>query len=637
MKRFSLSTLAVAGLLLTACADKDVIAEGSGQGEILSDGYVALNINLPTSSLSSTRADNDVFDDGETDGNEYKVTDCALLFFEQKQTPGADYAELLLAVPVTEFDETPDEDDDNITSSYKVTVALSDHDKSKELYALAVLNYTNVITITNGAAKINNSASTPITKLSDLYNEITNIDLTKKGDDPYFFMTNAVLSTKPGGADQPSGDVFQLAELEKDKIYTKKEDAQNNPAGEILVERAVAKATLKISEDAKNIQIDGKNPIEISKVEWVIDNIEPTTYVARNPGTYNSYIKYKSNNSSVVRPYRFVSHTSTRNETFLGSANDYYRTYWCEDPNYGEDATLNGYTLNPIQASANFSTCYEKNIETSNLPLYCYENTFDVAQQTYQNTTRAILKATINGGNTFYTINNPQSYYTETDFKDYIAKYVFGNKVVQDVIKQNYSGTSEELTFEDLGGTHITINGSSASTTGVYTISTLALSETGESYFGTTNNYKDDAVTAINTALGQTIAYITANLSILEYEDGVMYYEARFTHFGEELTPWGKWETANKPSAGNSVEAAYPGSTKTGDDLTRARENYLGRYGMVRNNWYDVTVDAFKKIGSPVIPPVTNDPTPDDHLDDYISVRIHVLSWAKRTQGWTFE
>ncbi len=59
---------------------------------------------------------------------------------------------------------------------------------------------------------------------------------------------------------------------------------------------------------------------------------------------------------------------------------------------------------------------------------------------------------------------------------------------------------------------------------------------------------------------------------------------------------------------------------------------------MVRNNWYDVNITAFNKLGSPVDPTgnVSNPSTPDDNVEAYISVKIAVLSWAKRLQNWSF-
>lgn len=60
-------------------------------------------------------------------------------------------------------------------------------------------------------------------------------------------------------------------------------------------------------------------------------------------------------------------------------------------------------------------------------------------------------------------------------------------------------------------------------------------------------------------------------------------------------------------------------------------ENWLGRYGVLRNNWYDITVQGVKGLGSATVPELTG--TTDDEFDSYIAVQINVLSWAKRTQG----
>ena len=52
---------------------------------------------------------------------------------------------------------------------------------------------------------------------------------------------------------------------------------------------------------------------------------------------------------------------------------------------------------------------------------------------------------------------------------------------------------------------------------------------------------------------------------------------------------------------------------------------------MVRNNWYDISVTSIKALGSPNVTEVTNEPV--DKKESYISVKINVLSWAKRTQS----
>ena len=110
-------------------------------------------------------------------------------------------------------------------------------------------------------------------------------------------------------------------------------------------------------------------------------------------------------------------------------------------------------------------------------------------------------------------------------------------------------------------------------------------------------------------------------IKVATYENGTSYYPVRIKHFGDELTPWKSTETP-KPTVS---DGAYPDANQAG--------NYLGRYGVLRNNWYSIDVKGIKKLGSPVVPEVTGDT--DDELAAYISVKINVLSWAKRTQGAT--
>ena len=108
--------------------------------------------------------------------------------------------------------------------------------------------------------------------------------------------------------------------------------------------------------------------------------------------------------------------------------------------------------------------------------------------------------------------------------------------------------------------------------------------------------------------------------TIKECKDGESYYFVRIKHFGDDMTPWNTDETT-KPS----TSSIYPE-----DHL---KENYLGRYGVLRNNWYDIAVEKVVGLGSATVPEVTT--TTDDELKSYIAVRINVLSWAKRTQSAT--
>lgn len=695
--------LAMAGLLLVGCADKDVIAEGgSSQGEAIGDGYLALNINLPTT--PSTRAVNDDYDDGTP--NEYRVNDCALLLFAGNEDNIGD-AKLISVqeINLPFVGDNKDSEVDNITTIYQAAATVSNYSANDgDLFALVFLNYKRVMEYnsTTGAAKIGSKdlVEDGVSKTATRFSEIQDLAITGSDEllttngaltERYFFMTNAVLSTKPGGSKNPIVSnkpyIFQLAKLDG-KVWPTREEAIANPAGNILVERAVAKATLSYKADAAENMAKEDNDIKVkvTKVEWVIDNTEPSTYILRNPGTSTQYTAYLGYMSDYFKPsskqdnYRFVGNvsvaTSLNYNTQASESNhdhglsDAYRTYWCIDPQYDKAATLNQIENTEIE---------NKFVEANGSPLYCYENTFNVEHQTYKNTTRAILKVTVeaykkgNNGeyNTkvtdgLFSVNKDGKLYTLDGVKKFMAKKIIQNinflamvdENLKDELKQQEMGyTLTEEVFNKYFTISITKNAD-----GISELTGIVFNKSAEQ--GSDYPFKNEANFNFNTKIDPTnpssATYlediknlVNENVVAREYGNGVMYYEKRFRHFAgndpvknddgsytiqsDDLAPWNCWEggTNYEDVAVPSSDTAYPYNTK-GDE----ERNYLGRYGMVRNNWYDVQVVSFNKPGSPTVPTHEftdgNDETTDDHIDDYISVRIHVLSWAKRTQSWGF-
>lgn len=638
MKKFSFFALATVGLLLGACSSDSEVTPGSKGNSWNGDdkGYIGLSINLPTT--PSTRAANDVYDDGLAD--EYRVEDAGLLLFK-----GADEATatLMSAQPIVlPFDATDeDADNDNLTTVYQTVAEVNGTiDASENLYGLVVLNYKNVLSITGGTAQILLGTPVTVTDLASLNTTLANVvvgttennvpttasnkKFTNKSTNEksnYFFMTNAVLQYADGTAKAAAPTAAQiktLAELDKSKIYRTEAEAKANPAGTIYVERAVAKATL--SATATTIE-SGATPLNITSVEWAIDNIEPTSFVVRNPGD-NAYIAYSSE-AFTTPVYRMVGDVKMGTTPKLHNYQaDIYRHYWCQDPQYSATAT------GLVAAKAYGPTGITN-------PQYCNENTFNVVNQTYQNTTRAVIKVTTDGGD-FYTVNNNEERYTETAAKSYIIKDLVENSSFQAKIKGCLLG-GHSYTFSE---TTIVPTWEVDPATAQVKIASITLNSTEITS-------TDFDMTAI-AALGFTteINDANANFKVLKYTGGVVYYEARFEHFANtayekglgtfdaataksqgDLAPWNCWETT-KPTA----TVAYPNNTKS------AEENYLGRYGMVRNNWYDVRITAFNKLGSPVDPSgkIDKPSTPDDNVLAYISVKIAVLSWARRTQSWSF-
>jgi len=64
-------------------------------------------------------------------------------------------------------------------------------------------------------------------------------------------------------------------------------------------------------------------------------------------------------------------------------------------------------------------------------------------------------------------------------------------------------------------------------------------------------------------------------------------------------------------------------------------KNALAKYGVVRNNWYDLTLNSVKGPGTPWYPESTNpgpgDPDPKDPIDDvdgYVGIQVTVNNWV---------
>lgn len=646
MKKLSFLALAAVGLLFGACSDSNVDEQSPSSWDGEGDGFISLSINLPTTP-TSTRAANDNYDDGTT--NEYNVQDAALLLFT-----GASESEatLMSAQPLAlPFPEKDDDDTetpaDNITTSYQAVAKVSGT-ISGNLYALVVLNYKQVLTVTGGTATIV-GGTTPVTTLASIQSTAANIVpgndvFTNKGTNTtsnYFFMTNALLQNLETGTPatdhtsteqakttdaSEAGNIQTLALVDQNKIYRTEEEAKANPATDVYVERAVAKATLTYdATSAATIQgnTGGQAALNVSGVEWAIDNIEPASFIVRNPGD-NAYIAYSSEAFGTDNVYRFVGDKAMgKTATLHNYFTPVYRHYWAIDPVYD--------VANASRTAAQALLPAPKYVSTST-PLYCNENTFNVANQKYESTTRAVIKVTTDGG-TFYTVNGGQTRYNEANAKTYLVTDIVENDNFQTKIKGCLlSGHSYTFSASSIKPTYDVDDA-----TAQVTISSITV---GDDI--TATDFDMSAIAALNFT--DEVDAANANFKVLKYTDGVVYYEARFQHFANtyyemstttptaagalaagDLAPWNFWETT-KPSGTN----AYPGNTKT------AEENYLGRWGMVRNNWYDVTISAFKKLGSPVDPTgrVDNPGSPDDSVEDYISVKIHVLSWAKRTQQW---
>lgn len=584
MKRFNLIPLALTTLMLGACSSEDGLNLGNGssvaQGE---KGYISFSLNLPAVKGMANRA-NDVFDDG--DAAEYKVKDATLLLFSGANEGEATFAG---AYPLTLTGGTSD--GDNITTTYQITQAVTKPTGNNDkVYAMVVINGKagNVLTgDANTSWSIKGQELTASTKYKDLagatYNlsntDVANIASTADGG--CFLMTNAPLYTKAGGVSNPTGGSVQtLTEINPNNIFTTKEEAKANPAANVYVERAVAKVT--VTGNTTGTKADG-NIANYEIKGWTLDVTNQSSFLVRNVNDADWW-SLKANG---VNDYRFVGAAAV--------ADGLYRTYWGIDPNYSTGGTFT--------TQAGTTPASLKAVGAND---YCLENTFNLTQMKDDQTTRVIVAAALDfnkdgKGDDFYVLDNDKSNTTLTleGIENTIKAAYLANGTVVGLLKANLK-PDQSIGAEDLDVTF----DQKATTGGYVTVTEITIKDASASKFKT--GAIPEGLQAANN--GAIIADVNAAHKIAYYKGGVSYYPVMIKHFGDDLTPWNNGEVYGSNNA-----------------------DFLGRYGVLRNNWYSINVTGIKSIGDPEVPKVYG--TPDDPSESWISVTINILSWAKRSQS----
>ncbi len=597
MKKLSISLIALAALALGACTSDDVALENKASNvEIGGDGYVSLAINLPTT--PTTRAANDVYDDGLA--SEYAVQDATLLLFAgSDEASAAYYAQYDLSTTFKPYETTTD----NITSRSQVTQQIdTPSDATANIYALVVLNDNGILagTISAGAT------------LSSLQSTMVNLGgvsaMTNKG----FFMCNApLISAKGGSSDPKDGVITTLAEIDQSKIFDSEAEAKANPATEIYVERGMAKVTVA---DATT----SSSGLTATVLGFALDLTNNVTYLVRNTTSYSTWLSYYNGSSEVAATdkYRFAGSVE------VGAG--LYRTYWAEDPNYSSAPYVGGTEGNrdygQIMDHIAGTTFANTGLGDEN-PQYCLENTFNLAHQNQDETTRAIIKIELNNGDDFYTWDGDKStLYVEADVLAKILTAFQADGYVEQAEPLWLGGLDNNL----YSHVHVAFTSDAASDDLTFTITYD--DEDGEGI--NADNFLGGELPAVFDETSDVYAAVVAELNsehqVAFYEDGISYYPVMIKHFGDDLTPWDITKVGTTTS--------YPDGNTNYGGLT-GESNWLGRYGVLRNNWYDVQVTAVNNIGSATVPEAYGDV--DDPVESWISIEINILSWAKRTQDVT--
>lgn len=582
MKIKHLFGLAVIAAMTASCSsNEDLGTAGPGTGTNEAGvGYASITINLPTT--SGTRAvdgsKNDQFDEGTP--SEYAVNDATLVIFEKAGASENDYT-YVEAVPLGNLDPWKDDTTTGITTesttiTAKLNSATVDKDGGK-YYALVILNNE-----TATGTKIT-LPTAPVTYGKwNVAANTTNITDYKKG----FYMANAPEFT--------TKDVEPTTLVPIKGIYRTKEEAQSKPGTTIYVERGLAKVTVGSSTTEGSKDYFAEGGADATGTNYSSDKVQITKWAldVTNKHSFPVHVTSGLNDKTTGYPDIWKNEAATTGTApatsrFVSHADAFKRVYWGIDPNYSMDLTKldkckEQFTIVNTDGS-------DATWESSTEPLYCMENTFDIKNMTQGQTTRVLLKATYTPkvleketDKTFFMIGNSSDFWTETTLTKQIE-----NKAKE--VLNTTTGVTVTLKGNLLeGGTHV-------------------LDATNVEIKEGTEDKTAVVAGQINTKLGLDK---DKGIGIKTYKNGESYYIARIKHFGDDLTPW---KEGNATYGGMNLE-------------------WLGRYGVLRNNWYDLTINKISGPGYPDVPEVK--PTdPDDEDTKYISVSVKILSWAKRSQG----
>lgn len=562
--------MAVMATALVGCSSNDNLNPNANDNAgKAGTAYAKFTIQLPTT--NGTRTDGDPLFEGGT-ADEYAVKDAQLLIFQKSGRSEGDY-KFVETVNIGNLepwtDNTPNT---GVTRYANITAQLNGvslDQTGNEYFALVILNNA-------GESKVTLPTTTPETTYS-----AWNVAAKAKGAAAFldsrngFYMANAPLYS--------TGEPTTLVPIKG--VYSTKAEAQNKPATTVYVERGMAKVTIGSST------FDADKPVTTS-TNYAGDKVTITNWTldVLNKSTFPVHVTtgLKKNFDAIWTTPRFVATSSTPQ-----------RVYWGKDPNYSgttlSDITackVQFYLIDPSGSSYNDNT-QTFAWSTKDKPLYCLENTFDLDNMKQGQTTRVVFKATYTphnltpGDKTFFMIGNNTKIWTKKNLEQQIA-----NKAKELL---NTTGTVTATIGGDLlnGGSH------------VLTTDNVTIEE------GSVKKNDDITFAALNTKLG-----LDNTDGIKTYQNGVCYYIARIKHFNE-LTPW--------PSTSGSRD-----TYGTNNDANNAL--FLGRYGVLRNNWYDLTVSKVSAPGYPDVP-VVKPNVPDDEDTKYINVEVKILDWAKRSQS----
>ena len=562
--------MAVMATALVGCSSNDNLNPNANDNAgKAGEAYASFKINLPT--VSGTRAV-DPNTGTEFDGGtaaEYEVKNGTIIIFDNSGK-FVESAELGTMNPWTDVKK------DGVTTAAIATVKLNKVSVGGNYQALVLLN--------NDVDATTKKVTLP-TATTDTY-ENWSKDISKVNADNYAKTTDGIFMAN---APMYNGETTEPTTLVKiKKVCASPEEAQATAATVVYVERGLAKVTMNdFTTSGYSINGGTYDGATVKIEKWQLDVTNKYTFPVHQIYDLSSATK---GFADIWKTARFYDGTNTA----------FRRVYWGVDPNYDNTDYL---TLSNCKNA--FNMIKNKDVKGdagSANPQYCLENTFNLDNMMQGQTTRVVFKAVFTPKDftstekTFYKIGNNTAIWSKENLEKQIKTLALTAMGITDATEQKkYSvDLSEGSNISGVAGQHL-------------------IQKANITYSGTPADSKvdDNVVNEVNAKLGLSEADPTKHkekVGISTYLNGEAYYIARIKHFNA-LTPW-----------------------NPGEAYGSKNNEYLGRYGVLRNNWYSLFVNKVSGLGYPEVPEVKPN-VPDDENDKYINVEVKILDWAKRSQS----
>ena len=592
--RSLLLAASVAALLAGCAKEDDSPQEGAGGTTTVPAGATG-TMNVSLKYAIETRADQE-YDDGEE--SESRAQDLTIYFFDDnKNYLGSSY--------VSDLSQEDDSKDYNVTSTITVDVPTNivqtlyeSSDKEATMYVVAVLN---------------KGTFTPQIKAGENYNVFNaacQIALADAAKTDNFMMTSSNYLKDISGTQQTE---MALTPITNKTVGLKSDDqtTSSDPVT-IAVERVVAKVTV---QDTETRPTDGATWTILG---WGLNVTNKTFYPVKNFGG-DQFLDLLASKYKNWQPK--TSNKPWNNPTDM-------RSHWAVDPNYAAGQA----TITDMPNDFNeFSFSDPSSAEVKGA-LYCFENTTVETMQQRNATTSAVIVAQ------FYPKDfkeadkagswikwNDAAYSKENDYATFVEKVVEDvdgdNQVITKYYKLDTNGTTtgndgkkySPLSEEDFICTYTTegkekITFGKKNTTIGYKDAELqvALKDSEIKLYTITDDQASEDTSA-PAKIDEAIKKALTDNPPTVYYNGYCYYVVPIRHFAK------------------SEVADYTGG--------EYQPNHLGRYGIVRNNYYQITINDITQPGEPITDPTVEPSTDkDDETNYWINVSIKVLSWKIRTQ-----